>query len=94
MIMCSSHKDEISERALINVIYLAWLLVEKGIYRLALTTISLRESQIIQLAEDGPRLPLLPPSMYIENAWICNAPMGSISNGEKDIGMSMRFIER
>jgi len=68
--------------------------VADGTYRSTLTIISPRESRIIQVAADDPGLPLLPPSMYIENAWECNAPMGSISNGEKDIEMSMRFITR
>ena len=46
------------------------------------------------MAVDGPRLPLLPPSMCIENAWECNTPMGSISNGEEDMRMLMGFIAR
>jgi len=94
MLIWSSHKDDISKRAPTNVIYSAWLLVVDGTYRLALIIISPRESRIIQATSDGPGFPILPPSMCIENAWECNAPMGSISNGEKDIGMSMRFIAR
>jgi hypothetical protein len=94
MSIWSSRRDDISERAPTNAVYSAWLLVVDGIYKPTLTIISPRESRIIQVAADGPGLPLLPPSMYIENAWECNALMGSISNGEKDIGMSMRFIAR
>ena len=94
MTMWSIHKDNTSDRDLTNVVYSSWLLVIDRICKIILTIISPRESRIIQAAVDGPGLPLLLPSICIENAWECNAPMGSISNGEKDIEMSIRFIAR
>lgn len=94
MTIWSSHKDDISTRDPTNAVYSAWLLVVDGIYRLVLTIISLRKLWIIQAAVDGPRFPLLLPSMCIENAWECNEPMESISNGEKDMRMETRFIAK